>query len=148
MITLTMLLCHGAVTTLHVTMSMRFGFLLAALVIASCSTVAVGVVSDNTSASIPPITTSFVQTSGHQFVLDGKPLYINGANMYWLMITAANPERKSEVSKVLRDAARVGVSVVRTWAFADGFGKYYLQKKPGVYDAKVFEVRKRLTCIL
>ena len=123
-------------------MSIRFGFLLAVLVVAICPRDVVGVVSDNTSASIPPITTSFVQTSGHQFVLDGKPLYINGANMYWLMITAANPERKSEVSKVLRDAARVGVSVVRTWAFADGFGKYYLQKKPGVYDAKVFEVRK------
>lgn len=43
----------------------------------------------------------FVKTSGHQFSLGGKALYVNGANMYWLMSMAAEEGSRAAVTEVL-----------------------------------------------
>lgn len=80
----------------------------------------------------------FVQTTGTQFVVNGFPFYVNGFNTYWLMLLAVDPSTKSKVSEVFQQAASVGLTVGRTWAFNDG-GWRALQKSPGVYDEDVFQ---------
>lgn len=89
-------------------------------------------------AALPQIS-SFVQTSGSQFTLDGNPFLFNGFNSYWMMHVAANPADRYKVSKVFRDASAAGLSVCRTWAFSDG-GDEALQISPGVYNENVFQV--------
>jgi hypothetical protein len=86
----------------------------------------------------------FVRTSGHQFTLGGKALYVNGANIYWLMNKATDESSRSAVTEVLQEAAGVGVTVVRTWAFADGNDYHPLQLTPGVFDESVFQVNKKM----
>jgi hypothetical protein len=81
---------------------------------------------------------SFVQTRGKQFVLNGRPMYVNGANFYWLMTAAANPYTRSQVTQVLQEAASVGLTVGRAWAFNDGVGYETLQSSPGVFNEYVF----------
>ena len=83
---------------------------------------------------------SFVQTQGQQFVLDGKPLFVNGVNLYFLMTQSADPELRPVITEVLQESASVGSTVVRASAFADGDGTNFLQKQPGVYE-EVFQVR-------
>ncbi len=83
---------------------------------------------------------SFVQTRGKQFVLNGRPMYVNGANFYWLMTAAANPYTRSQVTQVLQEAASVGLTVGRAWAFNDGVGYETLQSSPGVFNEYVFRV--------
>ncbi|MCY6488337.1 hypothetical protein, partial [Actinobacillus pleuropneumoniae] len=72
--------------------------------------------------------------------VNGFPFYVNGFNTYWLMLLAVDPSTKSKVSEVFQQAASVGLTVGRTWAFNDG-GWRALQKSPGVYDEDVFQVR-------
>lgn len=81
----------------------------------------------------------FVTTNGAHFVLNGLPFLFNGFNSYWMMNVATEPSERHKVSEVFRDAAAAGLSVCRTWAFADG-GNKALQISPGVYDEHVFEV--------
>ncbi|CAK9155256.1 unnamed protein product [Ilex paraguariensis] len=69
-------------------------------------------------------------SSGTQFVLNGSPFLFNGFNSYWMMNVATNPSDRFKVSEVFRDAAVAGLSVCRTWAFADG-GDKALQISPG-----------------
>ncbi|KAM7511484.1 hypothetical protein LguiB_010359 [Lonicera macranthoides] len=80
----------------------------------------------------------FVTTNGAHFVLNGLPFLFNGFNSYWMMNVATEPSERHKVSEVFRDAAAAGLSVCRTWAFADG-GNKALQISPGVYDERVFE---------
>ncbi|KAL7603568.1 hypothetical protein Lser_V15G19109 [Lactuca serriola] len=80
----------------------------------------------------------FVQTKGTNFVLNGSPFLFNGFNAYWMMNVATVPRQRIKVTKVLQDAANVGLSVCRTWAFADG-GDKALQISPGAYDERVFQ---------
>lgn len=82
----------------------------------------------------------FVQTRGQQFSLNGKPLFVNGANLYYLMTLASDPSRRYLVTQILRESASVGVTVVRAWAFADGDGAWNLQMRPGVYSEATFRV--------
>lgn len=82
----------------------------------------------------------FVKTSGHQFSLGGKALYVNGANIYWLMSMATDVASRAAVTEVLTEAAGVGVTLVRTWAFSDGTDYHPLQVTPGVFDESVFQV--------
>ncbi|KAL6865012.1 hypothetical protein ACP4OV_016163 [Aristida adscensionis] len=79
-----------------------------------------------------------VKTRGSQFVVGGRPLYVNGFNSYWLMVLAVDPSARGKVSEVFRQAAAVGLTVCRTWGFNDG-GWRALQKSPGVYDEDVFK---------
>uniref|UniRef100_A0A0D9WF40 mannan endo-1,4-beta-mannosidase n=1 Tax=Leersia perrieri TaxID=77586 RepID=A0A0D9WF40_9ORYZ len=82
-----------------------------------------------------------VRTRGVQFVVGNggsRPFYVNGFNTYWLMVLAVDPSTRGKVTEVFRQAAAVGLTVCRTWAFNDG-GWRALQKSPGVYDEEVFK---------
>ncbi|KAF9601280.1 hypothetical protein IFM89_018390 [Coptis chinensis] len=82
--------------------------------------------------------TGFVRTSNTQFVLNGAPFLFNGFNSYWMMNVAVEPSERHKVSEVFHDASAAGLTVCRTWAFADG-GDRALQISPGVYDERVFQ---------
>ncbi|XP_073127471.1 putative mannan endo-1,4-beta-mannosidase 9 [Henckelia pumila] len=81
---------------------------------------------------------SFVQTMGTQFVLNGKPLYFNGFNSYWLMYMASDPATRAKVTDTFRQASEYGMNVARTWAFSDG-GYRPLQSSPGSYNEDMFK---------
>lgn len=84
----------------------------------------------------------FVRIRGIQFVVDERVFYPNGFNAYWLMTKASEDasNNKEEVSVALRQATRLGLNVVRTWAFSDG-GYKPLQYSPGSYDEAMFQVQ-------
>ncbi|KAK4253412.1 hypothetical protein QN277_010725 [Acacia crassicarpa] len=79
-----------------------------------------------------------VQKKGNQFVVNDEPFYVNGFNTYWLMVFAADESTRGKVSEVFKQAASVGLTVCRTWAFNDGQWRA-LQKSPSVYDEQVFK---------
>ncbi|KAI9074263.1 hypothetical protein K1719_043748 [Acacia pycnantha] len=79
-----------------------------------------------------------VQKKGNQFVVNDEPFYVNGFNTYWLMVFAADESTRGKVSEVFKQAASVGMTVCRTWAFNDGQWRA-LQKSPSVYDEQVFK---------
>ncbi|KAL8250735.1 hypothetical protein R6Q59_034428 [Mikania micrantha] len=82
---------------------------------------------------------SYVQIKGTNFVINGSPFMFNGFNAYWMMNVATDPSQRSKVTQVLQDAANAGLSVCRTWAFADGPDDKALQISPGVYNERVFQ---------
>jgi len=82
---------------------------------------------------------AFAKASGTRFTLGGRPFYSNGFNAYWLMYMASDPADRSKATAALDEAARVGATLVRTWAFSDG-GYRALQVSPGVYNEQVFRV--------
>lgn len=86
-----------------------------------------------------PDNSPFVKTKGLHFILNGHPYLFNGFNSYWMMNVATDPTQRDKVSEVFRDASAAGLSVCRTWAFADG-GDKALQISPGTYDERVFQV--------
>ena len=57
---------------------------------------------------------AFVQTSGTTFTLDGIPLYLRGANNYYLIYKSP-----FMVCDVLDRAVAMNMDVIRTWAFLD-----------------------------
>lgn len=81
----------------------------------------------------------FVTRNGTQFMVDGKVLYVNGWNSYWLMDHAANEYSRGRVGPMLEAGAKMGLTVCRTWAFNDG-GYNALQISPGQFDERVFKV--------
>ena len=81
----------------------------------------------------------FVSRNGTQFVLDGKPLYVNGWNSYWFMDHAVNDHSRHRVGAMLEAGSKMGLTVCRTWAFNDG-GYNALQISPGRFDERVFKV--------
>ncbi|KAJ4790408.1 hypothetical protein LUZ62_041654 [Rhynchospora pubera] len=82
---------------------------------------------------------SFVRIQSTQFTMDGHPFLFNGFNSYWLMNMAAGSEQdRTKVVDVFSEASANGLTVCRTWAFADG-GDRALQLSPGVYDEHVFQ---------
>lgn len=82
---------------------------------------------------------SFVERNGTQFLLDGKPFYINGWNSYWLMDHAVNEDSKPRIRAMLKAGSKMGLTVCRTWAFNDG-AYHALQLSPGRFDERVFRV--------
>ncbi|MCO5574184.1 hypothetical protein L7F22_027966 [Adiantum nelumboides] len=80
--------------------------------------------------------TGFVQTRGSQFVLHDRPLYVNGFNAYYLSYLAV--DSRDEAARVLQQAASMGLTLCRTWAFNDG-GYHALQRTPGAYDESSFQ---------
>lgn len=82
---------------------------------------------------------AFARASGTRFTIGGRPFYSNGFNAYWLMYMASDPADRSKATAALDEAARLGATLVRTWAFSDG-GYRALQVSPGVYDEEVFRV--------
>ncbi|XVF22234.1 hypothetical protein REPUB_Repub12eG0156000 [Reevesia pubescens] len=80
----------------------------------------------------------FVQTRGTNFVMNGKPFYLNGFNAYWMMMFASDLSTKTKVTDTFREASKYGMNIARAWAFNDGDYKP-LQKSPGSYDEDVFK---------
>lgn len=80
-----------------------------------------------------------VEKKGGHFAAGDRPFSVHGFNTYWLMVFAADPDTRSKVSDVLREASSAGLNVCRTWAFNDG-GWRALQISPHVYDDQVLEV--------
>lgn len=81
---------------------------------------------------------SFVTRNGTQFMVDGKILYVNGWNSYWLMDHASDEYSRYRVGAMLQAGAKMGLTVCRTWAFNDG-GYNALQLSPGRFDERVFK---------
>ncbi|GMH11065.1 hypothetical protein Nepgr_012906 [Nepenthes gracilis] len=81
---------------------------------------------------------SFVSKNGTQFLLDGRPFYINGWNSYWLMDNAVDEFSRRRVSAVLQAGSKMGLTVCRTWAFNDG-SYHALQISPGQFNERVFK---------
>lgn len=81
----------------------------------------------------------FVKTRGSHFYLNGRLFLLNGFNSYWMMNVATDVSERHKVSQVFQQASAAGLSVCRTWAFADG-GNKALQLSPGTYDERVFQV--------
>ncbi|KAK8718222.1 hypothetical protein V6N13_045465 [Hibiscus sabdariffa] len=82
---------------------------------------------------------SFVQTRGTNFVVNGKPYYVNGFNAYWMMLLAADPSTRNKVTDTFREASKYGMNIARAWAFNDGTDYLPLQISPGSYNEQVFQ---------
>ncbi|KAF8008220.1 hypothetical protein BT93_K2022 [Corymbia citriodora subsp. variegata] len=80
----------------------------------------------------------FVGTNGKRFVANGKPLYLNGFNAYWMMYLASSPSTRDKVASAFQEAAKNGMNVARTWAFSDGVNQA-LQTSPGIYNEDMFK---------
>ncbi|XP_073134477.1 mannan endo-1,4-beta-mannosidase 7-like [Henckelia pumila] len=80
----------------------------------------------------------FVSTEGVHFMLHGTPFYANGFNAYWLMLVASDKSQRYKVSSAFEEAAKHGLTIARTWAFADG-GYSPLQYSPGSYNEQMFQ---------
>jgi mannan endo-1,4-beta-mannosidase len=87
-------------------------------------------------------TAPFVERRGARLFLDGRPFYVNGWNSYWLMDQAVEMGTRHRVSRMFRDAADMGLTVCRAWAFNDG-AYNALQLAPGHFDDRVFKVINR-----
>ncbi|KAH1073833.1 hypothetical protein J1N35_026161 [Gossypium stocksii] len=85
-----------------------------------------------------PIGSTFVQTKGTNFVINGNPFYLNGFNAYWMMIFASDPSTRDKVTNTFRQASKHGMNIARTWAFNDG-DYMPLQTSPGSYNEDVFK---------
>ncbi|KAL9261779.1 Mannan endo-1,4-beta-mannosidase 2-like protein [Drosera capensis] len=85
----------------------------------------------------PPF--NFVERNGTQFMLDGRPFYINGWNSYWLMDHAVEDHGRPRVREMLQAGSKMGLTVCRTWAFNDGGSYHSLQVSPGQFDELVFK---------
>ncbi len=82
-----------------------------------------------------PVSESFVTRQGAELRLDQKPFYFAGANQYYLFYKS-----QQMVDEVLEDAARMDMTVIRTWAFCDGVWAQgqSLQPQPRVYNEDSF----------
>lgn len=83
---------------------------------------------------------SFVERNGTNFIVDGKLFYINGWNSYWFMDHAVHDYSRPRIREMLQAAAKMGLTVCRTWAFNDG-DYNALQIAPGQFDERVFKVK-------
>lgn len=54
--------------------------------------------------------TSFIETSGTDFTLDGRPFFVTGVNNHYLTFGS-----QAEVTRVLDDAKAIGANIVRTF---------------------------------
>ncbi|KAF6163457.1 hypothetical protein GIB67_029306 [Kingdonia uniflora] len=80
----------------------------------------------------------FARTSGTRFVANGRPLYLNGFNAYWMMSMASDPSNRVKITSTFQQASSSGMNVARTWAFSDGGGSNALQLTPGSYNENMF----------
>lgn len=81
-----------------------------------------------------------VQAQGTRFVLGADPFVPVGFNQYYMVTYGAQPSQRALVTDVLDDAERLGLNVLRMWAFSEGEAEGHpaLQPAPGVYDEEVF----------
>src|SRR5689334_17322054 len=78
----------------------------------------------------------FVTVHKGAFSLRGKPFRFGGTNCYYL-----HQASHYMIDSVLNDAAAMGLTAMRAWAFADGSGHGWtpLQPQPFVYDSAAFD---------
>ncbi|PKA65357.1 Mannan endo-1,4-beta-mannosidase 2 [Apostasia shenzhenica] len=86
---------------------------------------------------------NFVEREGTQLIVDGNPFYVNGWNSYWLMSQSVEETSRPRMNSMFETAARLGLTVCRTWAFNDGTYNA-LQVSPGQFDERVFEALDRV----
>eukprot|EP01024_Parvocaulis_polyphysoides_P038816 TRINITY_DN3500_c1_g1_i1.p1 TRINITY_DN3500_c1_g1~~TRINITY_DN3500_c1_g1_i1.p1 ORF type:complete len:424 (-),score=18.96 TRINITY_DN3500_c1_g1_i1:28-1299(-) len=83
---------------------------------------------------------NFIRVDGVKMYEGERPFYFIGANCYYLLTFAANGGVTISIAEeTLLDAKRMGITVLRIWAFNDGKRWESLQPKPGVYSEQVFE---------
>ncbi|KAF7154603.1 hypothetical protein RHSIM_Rhsim01G0197400 [Rhododendron simsii] len=70
--------------------------------------------------------------------MNGRRLYLNGFNAYWLMNMGVDPSTRGKVTTTFQQASKEGMNVARAWAFSDG-GYGSLQSSPGSYNENVFK---------
>ena len=83
-------------------------------------------------------TPSFVTRSGSALQVDGRPFYFLGANAYYLLDKGAHGDT-SLVTSLFATASRLGMNVVRTWAFfdsPDSMNPAVIQLRPGVFNER------------
>lgn len=86
----------------------------------------------------PPPASAFIRRQGHQFVdQNGAPFYFIGFNAPWLLNRAGYDHEwgRTEVLNFLRDSHRLGLRVVRLWAFNKGVPRV----PPNEYDEEQLE---------
>src|SRR5205814_1563509 len=66
--------------------------------------------------SMPRGRAGFVQTNGLRFVIDGKPFRFVGANVAAMY----RDDDRAHMPETLRQAAQIGIKVVRVWASGEG----------------------------
>ncbi|KAJ9187973.1 hypothetical protein P3X46_003380 [Hevea brasiliensis] len=81
----------------------------------------------------------FARTNGIHFVMNNKPLYLNGFNAYWMMYMASDPSTRTKVTSAFQQASKNGMNIARTWAFSDGGSDRPLQISPGFYNEDMFK---------
>jgi mannan endo-1,4-beta-mannosidase len=79
----------------------------------------------------------FVRRTGSELALGDDAFRFAGANCYYLMVFAADVDLRPRVDEVLDTAVGLGLSVIRTWAFANGEQWNALQPRPGQYEERV-----------
>ncbi|KAM1056334.1 hypothetical protein ACFX13_030496 [Malus domestica] len=73
------------------------------------------------------------------FFFNGVLYYGNIFNAYWLIYRATEPSQREKVSAAFREVTNNGLTIAKTWAFADG-GYRALQTFLGSYDEKTFQI--------
>ncbi|KAG5566408.1 hypothetical protein RHGRI_002100 [Rhododendron griersonianum] len=117
----------------------RVGAAWSSAVMIVCKAVVLGVADEEPShARTNPAGQGFAKTSGTHFVMNGRTLYLNGFNAYWLMNMAVDPSTRGKVTTTFQQASKEGMNVARAWAFSDG-GYGSLQSSPGSYNEDVFK---------
>jgi mannan endo-1,4-beta-mannosidase len=81
----------------------------------------------------------FITASGTDLMCNGKVFRYVGTNCYYLMVYAASPDTRKHVYEIFDDAQKMGVKVIRTWAFNEGKRQWNpLQSEPGSYREDTF----------
>ncbi len=89
-------------------------------------------------------TTKFIQVEKTHFVLNGKPYYFAGVNMWYACYLGATPEGKIRLTKELDTLYSFGIKNLRILGASEKSElraslKPAIQKAPGVYDEKLLE---------
>jgi len=81
----------------------------------------------------------FIYASGTDLMHRGKVFRYIGTNIYYLMAYSTMPDLRKYVDTLFDDAEKMGIKVIRTWAFNDGSRQWNaLQASPGVYKENAF----------
>lgn len=93
-------------------------------------------VSAHAAAGSPRPLGAYIGVGGGEFVRSGRRFRFGGTNCYYL-----HQQSHYMIDSVLNDAAAMGLTVVRAWAFADGAEKaeHPLQPQPHQYDEDAFD---------
>lgn len=81
------------------------------------------------------ISKEFVSVQNGRFYLKGKKFNFIGTNAYWLQNKYANG-RKEIVNEFFEQCANKGITVVRTWGFADSSSKWENPNDPAIIQNK------------